>query len=427
MGKYNVAVLLCFFLFGNARSQDEVFYQPSPEISAVGGAGVALKTDDPSSFYYNPAQLGLWSQSNNFAVSFNPERAIQYEDNDPAYRTRNTIAALAYNFKDVFKGTDVSIGLGYLSYRQDNQGNAFFAVNNLFYNWNELYSTYHAYSIGLGIHSVIDFAMGFTYKDIHQDIDDVHPQFQSLMRKDFCGLKDFGILLNIPMHRLLPYADFALNQHAFSPFLNLSIGAAWDNVKAEKIINSNTERPEGIPYYDGVAIRTAHLGYDCNFGIDLKTRGTNFRLIECDLATESQTVLNSGVSPDNNIKYDGGLGDIDIGSNLIQRKVGPNVIIRSGFSCCIGNTIAFQTGRISEYNWITTSYSGFTIRTEGILRLIAAYSNSPTITFLAQHFDVKFSRENVGTYYENSEKPIEVIQILCKGFTFDGLKKMWGS
>ncbi|MEJ2055283.1 MAG: hypothetical protein P8X42_15315, partial [Calditrichaceae bacterium] len=38
-------------------------YPPSASLNSAGGAFTALPTDDPFGFYYNPAQLGQFSQN----------------------------------------------------------------------------------------------------------------------------------------------------------------------------------------------------------------------------------------------------------------------------------------------------------------------------------------------------------------------------
>ena len=72
MGSYKRVSLLLFFILGlvkiNIHAQSALpmlYFNPSPRINALGMAGASLPTKDPFGFYYNPAQLGYFSQTNN--------------------------------------------------------------------------------------------------------------------------------------------------------------------------------------------------------------------------------------------------------------------------------------------------------------------------------------------------------------------------
>ena len=47
---------------------------PSPQLGGSAGANAVLPTEDAFGFYYNPAQLGNFSQYNNFSFHFYPKR-----------------------------------------------------------------------------------------------------------------------------------------------------------------------------------------------------------------------------------------------------------------------------------------------------------------------------------------------------------------
>ncbi len=104
-----VLLFLNLFLVTNF-AQSFLLLNPSPSLSAMGGTGAALPTEDPFGFLWNPAQLGFTSQSNNLSFIFYPSQVdwLGWE----MVELKGIALNAGYNFKDLI-GVPISFGFGY--------------------------------------------------------------------------------------------------------------------------------------------------------------------------------------------------------------------------------------------------------------------------------------------------------------------------
>ena len=94
-----------------------LYLNPSPRLNGLGMVGTSLPNNDPFGFYYNPAQLGHFSQTNNLSYEFYPSNENWLGVNSLTYR--NSAVDIGYNFKNEFHGLSLSAGLGYIHSKLD--------------------------------------------------------------------------------------------------------------------------------------------------------------------------------------------------------------------------------------------------------------------------------------------------------------------
>jgi hypothetical protein len=73
-----------------------LYLNPSPKLNGLGMAGTSLPNDDPAGFYYNPAQLGYISQTNDISIQFYPSNVDWLGFHYAKYE--NTSFNIGYNF-----------------------------------------------------------------------------------------------------------------------------------------------------------------------------------------------------------------------------------------------------------------------------------------------------------------------------------------
>jgi len=115
---------------------------------------------------------------------------------------------------------------------------------------------------------------------------------------------------------------------------------------------------------DAIPPRSARLGYTLNPGLDYTDHETHIRIFSIDWSTESLDNLDTNLTIhmlDNsgNLKpgYQGGIGDINIGRNLISREGDDKVVIHRGFSVDLVEFLKLSSGSFYGGNtplWLTS-------------------------------------------------------------------------
>ncbi len=402
--------LLLSFVFACSVSyaQEGIHLSPSPQLTALGGTGTAVITDDAFAFFYNPAQLGQWSKDNNLATHFYTDAVDLYPVYVSGWKFNNTSVVAGYNFRNILPKLDISFGVGYLYNHYD------YGVYTSEYSPDGIqgvYDYYKSYSVGVGFHSLVDFSLGLSYKNLYTRNSDNAADQKKISAEELTGVLDYGAFLNIPVHTLLMNSESFSFGNQFSPFLNMSIGCAWQNVKKE-----SAKRGLESNYYQS-GTREARLGYSFDLGTDFKINDQSLRPIEVKWITEAIAFLNSSVSPTGDVVYQGGFGDMDLGVNLIQRKGYQSVVRLSGFSVEFARVITINSGSRAT-QWDLFSTSGYSLRLQGVLELINAFYPVPALKNIAQHFDFKYDK---GIFYKgikDLETTMEGIQLTVKGYSF---------
>jgi hypothetical protein len=126
--KYStVHILINLFIFASypsilnsqtPGSTDFLIYPPSPVAQAMGGAGVALPTDDAFGMYFNPAILGISAKENNISANFYPVKHKFNQLNSKSFSeiTSQDFAINAgMNLKTITGGLPLSVGIGFIN------------------------------------------------------------------------------------------------------------------------------------------------------------------------------------------------------------------------------------------------------------------------------------------------------------------------
>ncbi len=384
--------LFSFLIFSNKTfSQGEaavpfLLLQPSPSLSAMGSTGTALPTDDPFGFLWNPAQLGHTSQTNNLSYIFYPSK-LQWI---PAYNLDLELKAIAlnagYNFKDLI-GFPVSVGFGYsntefdygIFYRTDENGNIIGTFESKDY--------YNAYSFGLCFDFGAQLSIGYTFKDVTSLLGDFSPHPDSGEVKAKNKVNDFGILLNVPVLKLINdkmLVDINEKVSAY-PRFDFSIGYSKSNI-GDSVQYSDIPQSDPLP-------RIVRIGYGISTGFDLAVNDFRFNAFNLSFTVEAEDMLVSRSEREyGRWEYQ---DDLDFWKNVVQIEGDENIVSRAGTKLDFAETFSYSFGHFSGRGYpdpIKTD--GFELKAKGLLKLIAMWTKSPITDYISNHLDIKYYNTN---------------------------------
>ncbi len=396
-----------------------VYYSPSPRINAMGMAGASLPTDDPYGFYYNPAQLGYFSQTNNLSYQLYPSSA-KWEGQD-VLNFRNSAINLGYNFKNLLGGINLSAGFGYIHSKLDygTYTSEFYSdtsstpIGTVKFN---PYDEYDAYSIGVGINYNVQFSIGVTYKNILSEILYLYPYGTDELNAKGYSI-DYGMLLTVPIVKLIePKYKFDIMENIPAvPYLNFSIGYSRLNQGARPSFNVE-------PFVSLPLPRDTRLGYALSVGLNIKLNDKPFKLFEYDFTADAEEIMINAYQvnvhsnfPYTYYTYKDGLGDIGIG-NILGLKGDDNVTIHKAHVFNLLESFTAMIGRFDGGEFRNEESNGIGMRLKGLLNLFKAYTGSETFNFIADHFDVQYYSSTINI--ENMKTKFESVNLSFYNFEF---------
>jgi hypothetical protein len=386
-----LSILFLFNLFSvTSFAQGEaavpfLLMNPSPSLRAMGATGTALPTEDPFGFLWNPAQLGYISQTNNLSYIFYPAKLEWL----PAFNLDLELKAIAfnagYNFKDLI-GIPLSFGLGYSNpevnfgtfVRTDENGN----VIGTF----EAKDYYDAYSFGLGIDIGVQLSIGYTIKDVTSILADAPSGADSLQLKAETTVNDFGILLNVPVLKLIDdnmkvQLDENLNA---VPTFNFSMGYSKSNI-GDSVSYIDAFQADPLP-------RVERLGYGISTGFDLVTDDFRINAFNLSFTVEAEDILVSR-SWDSMYHWEY-QDDLDFWKNIVQIEGNEKIVSRTGTKLEFAETFTYNFGHFSGRGYGQRKTNGYEFRLKGLLKVAALWAKHPVTDFLSDHFDIRYYNTN---------------------------------
>lgn len=282
-----ISLISFIFLNNKTYSQGEaavpvLLLQSSPSHSAMGATGIAIPTEDPFGFVFNPAQLGYTSQKNNLSFIFYPSKIdwLGFGEFEVKGRALNA----GYNFKNLI-GFPISFGFGYSNtevdfgtyIRTDEMGNVIGTSDPKDY--------YYSYSLGFDIDYFVQLSAGITYKKVTSDFRDFPIGLESSGISTKTNVIDFGILLNIPVLKLIDeQIQLKLDENfMFRPDFNFSLGYSKSNI-GDSIYYIDPAQADPLPRMD-------RIGYGTSTGFDLITDDFRLNAFNLSFTVEADDIL----------------------------------------------------------------------------------------------------------------------------------------
>lgn len=361
--------------------------QPSPSLAAMGQTGTALPTEDPFGFLWNPAQLGYTSQNNNFSFIFYPSKLEWWPKTNLDLEIKSVAFNLGYNFKDIIN-FPLSVGFGY-SYFELNFGEFLRTDETDLTPLGSFYSMdyYNAYSVGVGIDYYVQLNAGITYKSITSILSDYPYQGEQIGGKAKPNVVDFGLLLNIPILKLIDdnlYIPIENNLRLKLDF-NFSIGYSKSNI-GDEVYYIDQAQADPLP-------RTDRIGYGFSTGFDLL--GDNFQMdvLNFSLTVEADDILITRDST--GWDYQSTLSDLQLVKNLINVEGTEDIVSHIGLKIDLFETVSFSTGHFSGRGFMDVAETGgYELRAKGIFKLWTLWAKDPFTDFLRDHIDIRYYNTN---------------------------------
>ena len=401
-----ISIFSFLFISNNSFAQDFyavpfLSFPVSPFTTSMGATGSSLPSDDPYGFLLNPAQLGNISQTTNLSFAFYPVSSKLWGFD--AYTINSLALNLGYNFKDDLN-FPLSIGLGY--------SRSSFSFGD-YWDQDDIYSTL---SLGVGIDYYIQFNAGISLKHIYSKLAD-HPVANEVGSAEATiNAFDFGLLLNVPILKTND-PDFEINlfdDNPLYPTLNFSLGYSQLNI-GDEIYYIDPEQADPLP-------RQARLGYGLALGFNLQLEQRTIKALGLDFTVDAQDILIERelfVAPDGDstvvlasTDYQSFLGDIDIAKNIFMIEGSEDVAAKVGVGIELFEILTFRIGNINGANYDDLKTYGLELKSDGLLKLIASDEN-PGLSYIADHFGLRFSYANYKAY---SKTDLFGISLFVKNF-----------
>jgi hypothetical protein len=374
----------------------------SPLFNGAARIGTAVPMQDPTGFYYNPAQLGYYSLDNNFSVLFMPDKTVLLNVVPNDVVTSNSYAVTAgYNFKTNGSNIPFSLGIGYLH-------------NILNYNSSNIqgaYDSFDCFSIGACYDYYLLFNLGFSIKSFTSNLG-TSPISQTVNYKATGTAFDLGAMIIAPFDKLfLSNTQLDIGNTTLNPILKATVGYSISNLGKE-VYYVDPSQSDPLP-------RTARLGYNLNLGFKMKIAGAVLPVIDYSFTVEAEDLL---INPYVNqyisgYSYKGILGDINIGKNLIQLKGDDNVLVHKGHIFNFFKTLTIVSGSFSGQQFSGYTTNGWAVSTEGLFNILDKNIANPVFNYLFEHFNLEYfhSENSFSSVYD--PKP-DGIAVYFKGVEF---------
>ncbi len=344
-------------------------------------------SSSPSSMMFNPAQLGMSSQTDFFSTEMYSHKTLWL----PQFRLHDLWInnySMMYGMKlPTTNNSLISVGFGY-SRLFLNLGRFIVTTENSpdpIANFDG-YETSDNFSIGVSVDLGITVAFGTTIKKITSNLSPIGTAQEKTSGGANVWASDLGLLIKIPVMRFI-FMDEEFKGKTLLPFFDITAAHALNNL-GSRVVYIDPAQSDPLP-------RTARLGWSIEAGLKFQTDKFNVSLINLTVAREAENLLFKRDNIGNWEYYGAPLGNIDIYKNLIASEANGYVTVRRGFSANFFETITFRQGSYEGDGNLSYTTTGYTISTSGILKYFKSTmpisSDFNPVQFLLSHFEIRFS------------------------------------
>ncbi len=335
----------------------------SVEANGMGGISMVANTSSPSSMMFNPAQLGMHSQSNFFSTELNTKRTQwlpAFSHSDLWLTNYSLIYGMKFSLDD---HSSISAGIGY-SRLYLNLGTfiqSFYDANNISY-FNG-YESSDNFSAGIGLNDGYRISVGMTFKKITSKLTPFGTAQEPGNKSTGLWAADFGIIGSLP---LLPYlSEVELNGfNTWAPFITLTGAYAINNIGG-RVSYIDDSQSDPLP-------RTARLGLSLNAGISMLINNEPFTVLDLTAAREAEELLLK-ITANNTWDYSNSpINNINITQDIFEGRAHGHVSARRGYSATFFESVTIRSGAMDGDGELIYNTSGYSLSTLGITKIFTA-------------------------------------------------------
>ena len=374
----------------NARAQyfaiGSLTIPKSVSANGMGGISGSVLSDDPVAVMDNPGQLGAFSLNNFFSASTYTPRTHWLPSGSlvPPITLNSSAFSAGMEFGHYldlpFKA---GIGIGYSDYR--------------FSGWT-IDEGSKDFTIGLGIDYLVRFGFGYTFGstattftvDTSRNASSPPVTYNAKL-----PAHDIGAIMEIPVVGIISKLSNRSVQigDGISPVFDITIGTSGRNIGSE-VDYSNADLALPLP-------RQSMLGWSLRGGLQTRQDGRVWHLLTLTWAREAsdvlatQTVSTAGTTAVYSFGYEKGFGTIQPFENLVLGKTNGRITLGKGWEIDAADCLYLRWGSDTGPGELIYSTSGWSVKLDGLLRLLTAGSiippGTPVVGFLMNHMDLEYS------------------------------------
>ncbi len=410
-----VALMFSMNLFAQGQAAVPVLtLSQSPQLFGMGQVGVSVTFDDPLAFYHNPAILGFQARENNFSTTILTEKTDwmgrRYVFNVFGFN-------FGYNFEKTFPFIPISVGLGYSKAKMSYGTSWYFSSNSDFLGTSNPYDEYSTISFGASLEYYTILSFGISSKSVTSNIG-IRMTYDPNNLKEITAEKsllDYGLLLEVPISQLIMKSvQWNIDeQNYLSPKTNFTIGYSLTNI-GDEIYYIDPQQKDPLP-------RTARLGYNFNFGLDLTHNFSKINLLDYYFFAEADDILIS--NNQNEFEYQSSLSDLSFSKNLIQLKGDDKILIHKAHLIELLETVKLTSGsyfgrgfggfQINSY----PKSSGFVVSSKGLFKILNILTTNKIVKFIKEHIVIEYVQSS-NYKGESFETDFSAFNIYLKNFYF---------
>ncbi len=246
-------------------------------------------------------------------------------------------------------------------------------------------NSYNAYGIGASVNYFVTMALGITFKNINSELGFFGSEDQGKGKLNTNAI-DYGILLIFPITDLFDNKIKLSGGTKLIPEFNYSIGYSRLNIGNEVYyIDRSQSDPQPL---------TARLGHTINLNCSYVTDNISLKMVDYSLILEADDILidrNNG-----NFSYQGMLGDIDFGKNLIQLKGDDKVVVHKGNAIQFVETVTILKGSFTGRGYDrTVKTDGLIISSSGLFKWLNTIVENNIVHFVAEHIKLEYINSSI--------------------------------
>jgi hypothetical protein len=361
----------------------------SVEANGMGGISTVANASSPSSMLFNPAQLGMHSQSSFFSTELNTSKTqwLPPFNLSDLYIT-NSSFVLGTKLPLSERST-MSVGIGY-SRLYLNLG-SFIYFPDASSSSVQTFDGHEAsdnFSAGVGVDHGYKIAAGMTLKRITSALSPIGSAQEGGSGTIQLWAMDFGLVGTLPIVPFMERLDDVAENSA-APFVSITGAYALNNFGGEVTYMGSQSDP--LP-------RTARLGLSVNAGMAYRANNVLFELLSITIAREAENTLYDRFN-DGTWKYTGSfIGNINFTKDVLQGEAHGYVSVRRGFAINLFETVTIREGSFEGDGALVYNTSGYSISTFGVSKFLTTMIPERTgfdpIEFFAAHLEIRYNHSS---------------------------------
>ncbi len=348
----------------------------SPAISAMGGAGVALHSDDPHAFLYNPAQLGMAARDTRAAGTLYPDGSTDWL----------AIGDLTVGSAALSAGVDLrplglplvaGVGLGQTALQFNER--IFVDEAGVPVASYHPRDRYRALSLGVATAGAARVGIGTTVRHV-SSTDRASFENDRLFISQLRGVTfDVGLLAEADVTRML--GNPAVGR--LLPSLSIAVGYAQSSIGGTLSYSGQSGR-SALP-------RIARIGWSISGGFVLPLKTASIRFVRADVSVQAEHLL-VRADGEAGYSYEPFIGDLDVIQNGLLGQGSASVTGRRGYRIALLESIAISRGGFDGWGFENGKTSGMEFRLAGPLKILGELTGNGRWTEMADRYDVRFTR-----------------------------------